>query len=425
VMSLDVEKEKADSPDWLENTVTKIAEQTKYGVLISFVSTEVDQLNQFSHMLKKENDGLKIIVGGVHATFHDLELAENSNIDFVIRGEGEVTVLELCDAIVNNTKVKNIQGITYKEEGQLRKNADRQFIYLEDTPTPAYHYIKDFMDKVVISAMFSRGCPYSCSYCAESNFWTSKVRYKSVKKFVDELELLCNEYNQHFIHIADSTFGVNRQKLTELCDELEKRKLKAFFSINIRPDVFMYMGEEMLIRLKNLNFVEMYMGIESADPQVIKSLKRKPGNMSLTDTLKKIKQIGIPLVKLYLMLGSPADNRFSFEKTVELVELLLKEELIFYATGKYFVPSVGSALYNESEYDMLKNGDSIRLDRYNSPPVYVADGTVAQEIDLYLQMIQVVQYKYYLKKSSRETQEQMDEKWNQYVNGNYIRSYYF
>ena len=425
VISLDVEKKKLNSDDWLTIAIREISKKTKYGIMISFVSTELTQLYNFTELIKKEKKELKIIVGGVHATYNDFQLMQNFNIDYIIRGEGELTTLELCDAIVTNKDVKNIQGITYRHNGKIIRNADRNFIDLKDTPIPAYHYIKDYINEVVISTMFSRGCPYKCDYCTESAFWSSKVRYKDITKFVDELDILINKYNQHFIHIADSTFGTDKKRLSLLCDELEKRKFNAFFSVNIRPNVFKYMGEKLLIRLKNLNFVEFYMGIESADENIVETLNRYQGEENLIETLRRLKKIGIPFVKLYLMLGSPAENRNSLEKTVTLIEELLEEDLIFYATGKYFVPSVGSMLYNKIGFNDNIIPESIRLDRYNSPPIYVANNEIAEELDIYMQMIQVIQYKHYLNKCDINTQKEMKKEWEEFVSKNYCQGYYF
>lgn len=425
IISLDVEKEKNGSENWLEEVINGISKNTKYGVLVSFVSTEVTKLLQFSSILKKYKKDLKIIVGGVHATYNDIELLRNPNIDYVIRGEGEKTVVELCDAIVQHLDVKKINGVSFRRNGQFIRTQERDFIDLDELPIPAYHLVGDFIDKIVITTMFSRGCPYRCDYCAESAFWTSNVRYKNVKKFVDELELLVTKYNQRFIHIADSTFGVNREKLKQFCDELEKRKIDAFFSINIRPNVLEYIGEEMLLRLKKLNFVEMYMGVESADTDVINSLNRKTYDNNLFGTLKKLKEIGIPFVKLYLMIGSPLDSRKTFEKTVSLIETLLENDLIFYATCKYFVPSIGSNIYERIDKNVKLYKDSIRLDRYNSPPLYIPSNTISQEMDLYLQLIQVIQYKHYMKYCNNDMKVKLEKEWEKFVVNHYYYGYYF
>lgn len=148
VISLDVEKKKLNSDDWLTIAIREISKKTKYGIMISFVSTELTQLYNFTELIKKEKKELKIIVGGVHATYNDFQLMQNFNIDYIIRGEGELTTLELCDAIVTNKDVKNIQGITYRHNGKIIRNADRNFIDLKDTPIPAYHDL-DMKNKTI------------------------------------------------------------------------------------------------------------------------------------------------------------------------------------------------------------------------------------------------------------------------------------
>lgn len=425
VLCLDVEREKINTSDWLDVVIKEIKNNTRCGVMVSFVTTELNQLKEFSHKLAQGEKKIKLIVGGVHATYNDEEILRIQGVDYVIRGEGEKTVIELAEALIEKKRtLDTIDGISYLDNNLLWRTPERKFMDLKKSPIPAYHCVEAFINKIVITTTYSRGCPYQCAYCAESKYWTSHVRFKDAKKFVDELELLNKVYNQKFIHIADSTFGTNRMALEMLCDELEKRSLKCFFSINIRPNVLDYMGEEMLLRLKKLNFVEMYMGIESADNEVVNSLNRRQKKQDVINTLKQLKKIGIPFIKLYLMLGTPLDNRGSFDATVKFVEDLLYDDLIVYATGKFFVPSLGTPLYNlVQERGVIE--DSVRLDRYNFPPIYVNQNLISEEMDIYFMLVQIVQYKFYLNKCPDVTKREYIKRLNDFVKENYIEGLYY
>ena len=125
---------------------------------------------------------MKVVIGGVHATYNDYDLLQYEYIDYVVRNEGEQTIMELCDALACGKDVVSIDGLSYKHDRKIEKNKDRPFINLEQLPLPAYHLVEKFINKIVLTTMFSRGCPYQCAYCAESAFWTSNVRYKSKRQ---------------------------------------------------------------------------------------------------------------------------------------------------------------------------------------------------------------------------------------------------
>lgn len=423
---MDYEREKyKNSEDWMIDTVKYICKNTRVAILVSVVTPEIDNLKLFCKCVKRIRSDLKIVVGGVHATYYDKQMLEELEVDIICRGEGEIVVPNLISALVNNNDLGTVKGISYKKHDIIIRNEEQELLCdLKDVPIPCYEALdKNLLNKIIITPTFSRGCPYGCSYCVESHFWKVVNRHKNPKKFVDELEVLNKKLKMSFIHIADSTFGLNKVELEELCSELEKRKLNCYFSINIRPDVFEYLGEFWVKRLLDLNFVEFCMGVESASIDTIHNLKRKQEENIVYQTLLKLKEIGIPIVKLYLMIGCPGDNNQTLFNTIMTVKEYLENDLIMYATGKFFVPAPGTPLFNEMN-SRIEEKWSL-YDRYNFPPIYESSELSAPELDIYLMLLQAVQLREYEKYLDDKEITDMKARLRNYCETNYLRELYF
>ena len=142
-----------------------------------------------------------VILGGPHATFMDKEILENEpSVDVVVRGEGELTLAELAQRIVNGVGLNSADGITYRHQGQIVQNPNRPFIQdLDDLPFPAYKHFPlekyRLFGKLFFPVITSRGCPFQCNFCTTSRILGKQYRVRSPKNIEHELEMLKREYN--------------------------------------------------------------------------------------------------------------------------------------------------------------------------------------------------------------------------------------
>ena len=143
------------------------------------------------------------LMGGPHVTVLDQEaVTESSNLDIVVRGEGEQTMLELA-RLVSEGNLKNlsqVQGITYKNNNQIIQTPDRPFIQdIDSLPRPAHHHFDTNMYKLFgvnyMPIITSRGCPSACTFCLARKMCGHGFRGRSPSKVVDELEWLRDEYH--------------------------------------------------------------------------------------------------------------------------------------------------------------------------------------------------------------------------------------
>ena len=157
-------------------------------------------------LAKKIDPDIKTVVGGQHFTALAQEsLEQYPEIDFIVRGEGELTLLELVSSLDREKSQLNIPGLSFRHKNKIVHNPPRPLIKnLDDLPLPGYHFIEDHAHKYHFRMMAnrqdgyamveaSRGCPYQCTFCSQWKFWGGHFRVKSPEKVADEMEYLSQE----------------------------------------------------------------------------------------------------------------------------------------------------------------------------------------------------------------------------------------
>jgi anaerobic magnesium-protoporphyrin IX monomethyl ester cyclase len=209
------------------------------------------------------------------------------------RQEGEMTFVELIKAFLddkfNTVALAHIPGISFWESGHLRHNKDRPVVDdLDQLPMPA----RDLLNIRSHAYMFtSRGCPYRCTFCASSRFW-SKLRFFSAEYVVNEIESLIRDYRVSMISFFDDLFVADKPRLEEMIQILDRRQLlgKVRYTCSCRSNV---VDDELAQLLAKLGVVSVGMGLESGDDGILRFLKGKSAgvteNTQAINILKKAK----------------------------------------------------------------------------------------------------------------------------------------
>lgn len=252
-----------------------------------------------------KNTGAYTIIGGPHVTFTDMDVLKKfPYIDTVVRGEGEQTILELMNCLERGERFENIQGISYRADGQVVRNSDRELIKnLDEIPFPAWHLfpIKKYMYHPVIG---SRGCPNNCIYCSSPAMWRRKVRFRSAINIVDEIEFVIKNYGKKIVHFKDDTLLVNKKWAIEICDEIIKRGLDIEWKCLGRVD---NIDQELLQKLKRAGCKKIDYGIESGNENILENIKKRIDKGQAKTALKLTRDFGLNSTA-YFMLGHPSET---------------------------------------------------------------------------------------------------------------------
>ena len=181
--------------------------------------------------ISRNYPGIKIILGGIHATIMYKQLIEKYPFVIVVLGEGEVTMGELSKELLKKKpNLKKIKGIAFSFKKEVVRTERRELIKdLDSLPFPNHkQFIQDKKRKSAC-LLTTRGCPFACSFCCLNPESKRIVRFRSPKNVVDEIEYIVQNFphiKSVFIH--DDSFFIDNQRVMEICDEIVKEKKKVF-----------------------------------------------------------------------------------------------------------------------------------------------------------------------------------------------------
>jgi anaerobic magnesium-protoporphyrin IX monomethyl ester cyclase len=294
-------------------------------------------------LVKEVNPDIKIVVGSFHPTFCPEEVMQNPDIDFVIRGEGEIPLLHLVKEIKKDApKWEAVPGIYYRDrDGQVRNNPGAGALSnLDELPFIARDLVLncDFNIHRVHSISSARGCPYTCAFCSDRRFWGGKVRRRSVDNIITELKLLKEKYNADVVDFVDGTFTFDRGYLQTFCNALINQKLNIKWRCTARYD---NLDEELLQLMKKSNCAGMYLGLESGSNRSLKVMDKKETIENIIKVANMIQKSGIITVTSVLF-GLPDDDKEDVEETLKIMRKFKTE---FFDVNSY-MPLPGSPLYD-------------------------------------------------------------------------------
>ncbi len=323
----------------------------------SAISTRITAKN----MIKiAKQAGTMVVVGGPDPTVAPFDYLE-WGADFVVMGEGEVTVNQLLSHLASDdlSAARTVRGISYREGSSFIANPPQPLIEdLDQIPYPAFDLIDVdlYLDLwrrhhgyAALHIITSRGCPFTCTWCSRAVFGRS-FRQRSVTNVVGEMVYLRNSYGIEEFWIADDTFGLNQRWLDAWCEEVVNRGVQTPFKCMTRIDL---VTSEMLQKLKRAGCYQINLGVESGSQRILDAMQKRTKVSQIRKASKMIHDADIEL-GYFIMFGYPGETFEDIRQTERLI-FEMKPNSVGYSIA-YPVP--GTDFYeNVKDRLIIKNRD--------------------------------------------------------------------
>jgi radical SAM superfamily enzyme YgiQ (UPF0313 family) len=332
-------------------------------VSISNMFTENRQTaHEVSKLVAEVDPNITIIMGGCHAsTMPELVLKEDPYTDFVVIGEGEDTITKLVDCLEHNKNFKSLPGIAFRNKEGIQINPRAPLIAdINKIPYPAYDLFKMktytcsarkyfTTPKLfpVIQMVTSRGCPFSCFFCAAHKVFGRCYRTRTAENVLNEIKMLQDRFGIREFQFYDDNFTLNRERVMHLLRGLKKMKFNGTW-LPLNLSIFS-LDEEMIALMKATGCYRLILAIESGSDKVLREVINKPlTTKQVRKTVEIARKYDFELVGFFVI-GLPGETKEDIQMTVDFAEELELDYFIF----SIATPYPGSRLYEvcrEKEY---------------------------------------------------------------------------
>jgi radical SAM superfamily enzyme YgiQ (UPF0313 family) len=279
--------------------------------------------------LKGIDPDLLAVMGGPHVSFCAGETLEHHpELDVIAIGEGEHTIVDLCRTVDGGLDPAEVRGIVYRRGAEIHHTDPAEPIEnLDELPLPDRGLLPLGRYRALnmpISITTSRGCPFKCIFCVGRKMVGARVRYRSPVKVVDELQYL-GTLNFPQINIADDLFTANKNHCLGVCNEIIKRGLRLTWTSFARVDT---VSDEVLSRMKAAGCTAVSFGIESANPRILKTIKKGITLDQVEAAVGMCQRAGITPFASFI-LGLPGETPGTIKETMDFGERLKHRGLAF------------------------------------------------------------------------------------------------
>jgi len=300
---------------------------------------------------KQVDPEMVTVAGGPHfslATNYCLD--ECVDVDYVVVGEGEYTLLEFCkEAQRASPNFKRIKGLAFRTRAGPRLTKPRPLIQdLDQLPSPAWDLLP--MDKYHIPVwgnkltmlLTSRGCPFNCSFCSERVFWGGIWRGRSANKIVEEMEVMKSKFKKKYIWFADDTFNLDRKRNEDFCNELTERDLDMEWAFEGRADLILR-DRDLLGKMVKSGLFWILIGVEFSSKSELKAYRKGLQPEAVEQTFGELRKYDVVTQAMFIV-GTSRDTRESIKEKLSFAKKLGPFFVIF----SPLTPLPGTEVYNEA-----------------------------------------------------------------------------
>jgi radical SAM superfamily enzyme YgiQ (UPF0313 family) len=347
----------------------------------SAMTTSYTITRKFNEQLKKAIPLAYYCWGGVHASALPMETIEENKLDFLVYGEGELTMVDVCKVIKGKktnagergVDLKGILGVYYVSENKIVKNHARPLIEdLDSIPIPDRSLLENFgwylsppgilrgkFYSGITTICTTRGCPYQCLFCASKIVHGEYLRKRSVQNVIKEIEYLKKVFGVTGVYFNDDTFATDDAWLKELHDSIKRKRLNIVWGCQTRANIAQNI--DTLKIMKDAGCVQVDIGCESGSDKILNNLRKGISKKMILESFKNLKNLKMETFATFIV-GNPGETMEDIRQTKEVAKM---------APGTVsfliLVPYPGSPLYKMAlSHNWFVNGNIVFDERWTN-----------------------------------------------------------
>lgn len=293
--------------------------------------------------LKERHPGVPIVWGGNFPSLYPKPVLAAPYVDWVVRGQGEHTLIELLDVLAGRRDPKEVAGLAFPDGDRLHIGRERIWVGPDELPAPPWDRIPvdDYLHPTFLGRrngvyQASIGCPYSCRFCGVISVFGSREKQESPERTAEHLRWLVERHGMDAVHFYDNNFFVTEERATELAERLLPLKLSWWCEARI--DAMLRFSDATWKLLRRAGLRMVFYGAESGSDEVLKRMDKKLTTAQTLEVAARTRQHDV-VPEFSFVFGDPDEPAREIENTLAFIRRLKAVNPAMELVHYYYTPT--------------------------------------------------------------------------------------
>ncbi len=337
------------APDYQEEILRQTEDALCLGISM-LTGPHIGAAIRVARLVKQRRPEMPIVFGGWHSSLTVEQTLREPFVDAIVRGQGELTLLELVQRIADGQDWHGLRGLSFKDGEEIVHEPERPVANINDLPAPAY----DLLDHGIYAAnsgirqlayTSSVGCPYQCNYCTDQVFYKRRFNAYHAERVANDLAELVPRYKIDHVPLFDSNFLVDRKRAVAIARGIVESGVKFRWDFQASTDFLARMSDDDVRLLAESGVHHIGFGTESASQEVLNLMNKRFQHVEqMVETARKTELAGIHVV-FNIILGYPGETEADRQQTFRIMSDIAKQYSNISFSPNIFTPYPGIPIW--------------------------------------------------------------------------------